>query len=177
MKISGKLSGPVEKILIPKNKQGGDGQEAIVTLSVRVTEDECKAAFGEEFTVNVAFAGMVEREDDDGGGIYFAHLSEGKPTRELVMEMHDVRIFGTFSRSVQPEVSSRGVDREPKVDVMIKIPVAIGVSDKADLALVRSGLNGKSQAAEFIPHPSDEPLPLKPRKAPSKEAGQPAAEA
>jgi hypothetical protein len=164
MRISGKNSAPVEKIVIPKNKAGGDGQQAIVTLAFRVDQSECLTMFGEEFTEKVAFASMVRREDDDGG-VVFAHLSPGKLTKDMVMEIHDVKIFGLTVRSVQPEAESRGVDREPKVDVLVKIPVPIGSSDKADLALVRSGKVGTTVKAEFIPHPKDEALPLEPRKA------------
>jgi hypothetical protein len=160
LKIEGKLTGEVEGITVPRNAEN-DGMIAKVNLVVRVNRDECKRYFGEIFTDSVAFSGMVERTDGDGKTEY-VHLNAPKMTSKIVVEMHDIQIWGRKLTGVQPDVVPKPVQGEPKVDVLIRIPVDIGEHDKFDLAVIRAAKRGTKVKAEF--NPKQGGLSLAPRK-------------
>src|SRR5688572_4588793 len=121
MKIKGTISGQIDKIALKLNQQS-DGQTAVIDLVTRVNEERCRELFGDDFA-RVAFGGMVQRQtvDADGnpdGGTEYAHLIKNpKPSGELVLEMHEVQIFGRKLKGKQPELSVNPVDGEQLADV------------------------------------------------------------
>lgn len=168
MKIEGKLTGEVKGVIITRNITR-DGQMANVDFVVRVTRDQCAEQFGELFTDSVAFSGMVERTDDDGN-IEYVHLNTPKMTSKMVVEMHDIKLWGRKLTGVQPDVTPKPVQGEPKVDVVIRIPVDIGEHDAFDLSVVRATKQGNKVKAEF--NPKQGGLALAPRQTEETQAAE-----
>jgi len=125
MEISGQMIAYVKHVLIKCN-DGNDGTEADVDLEIWVRKEDAEKNWGEKF-LTLAFAGMVEDEDDDGK-TKPRHLQESiKPKKQqFVCAMHRIGIEGEVFEAQPRLVGLRTVDGEARVVAKVRIPVDTG---------------------------------------------------
>jgi hypothetical protein len=159
MEISGKMSADIKQVLIKCNK-ANDGREADVDLEISVRQEDAEKHWGEKFAT-LAFAGMVEDEDDDGK-TEPKHLQETiRPKKQqFVCGVHRIGIEDEVLEAQPQLVGLRTVDGEARVVAKVRIPIdtgrdklittigkKVGFTVKIDFAVQQLGLKLATQKA------------------------------